>query len=109
MNETPSPFFTFNPTVNMEPRRLIGLDYGVCQAGNKPLGITTEKGATANEASPFVMSGVKRVEAGAAINNLDALESDANGKAITKTTGETIGYALEAASAAGEFILVRLS
>ncbi|HET7584650.1 MAG TPA: DUF2190 family protein [Gemmatimonadaceae bacterium] len=45
-----------------------------------------------------------RVEAGAAFASGATLQSDANGRAITKTTGTGILRALEAAGAAGDYV-----
>ena len=48
------------------------------------------------------------VEAGAAVAAGADLESDASGRAVTQSSGETLGVAVEAASAAGDIIQVRL-
>lgn len=52
--------------------------------------------------------GTAVVEAGAAISAGAAIETDADGKAITKTTGPAVGRALQAAGAAGAFVEVLL-
>lgn len=52
--------------------------------------------------------GTTVAEAGAAVSAGAALETDTNGKAITKTTGPTVGRALQAATGAGQFIEVLL-
>jgi len=54
--------------------------------------------------------GVVPVEAGAAVSLGAAIQSDANGRAIALTDdGVALGRAVEAASAAGEFIRVHLN
>jgi hypothetical protein len=53
--------------------------------------------------------GIVPVEAGAAITAGDTLEADSSGRAVTwATSGAKLGIALEAATAAGQFIRVLL-
>ena len=86
-------------------RRFVGFNGNVCAAGVKALGVVeadTENGGVA----PANVLGVILVEAGAAIAAGAEVESDANGRAVTKTTGVGFGVARDAASAAGEIIRV---
>ncbi len=73
-------------------------------------GVSITAAAAAGEALEVVCQpGCRvRVEAGAAITIGDAVESDASGRAITHggATARRLGNALEAASAAGQFITV---
>ena len=51
---------------------------------------------------------IEAVEAGAAISAKAAVEADASGRAVTKSSGVTIGRAIDAASAAGDIIRVAM-
>ena len=62
----------------------------------------TENGGVA----PANVMGVILVEAGAAIAAGAEVESDANGKAITKAAGVVNGVAWDAAAAAGDLIRI---
>ena len=65
--------------------------------------------AAIGEAFSANVRGTTTVEAGAAIALGATLKSDASGRAITwATTGAKVGIALEAATAAGQFIEVLL-
>lgn len=50
---------------------------------------------------------IEVVESGAAITAGAALESDSSGRAVTKSSGVTVGRAMDAATGAGEFIRMR--
>lgn len=77
-------------------------------AGKGALGIALYD-ADDGEAVPVVVLGTAVVESGGIISVGDYLTSDANGKAITATTGQTINaIALSAASGAGQEIEVLL-
>jgi hypothetical protein len=63
----------------------------------------------AGEQASLVTHGIKTVESGAAVT-LDAeVQTDASGRAIDKAAGIGLGRALDAATAAGEFIRVKLA
>lgn len=51
---------------------------------------------------------IEAVEAGAAISAGAALETDSSGRVVTKSAGVTVGRAIDAASAAGDIIRMRL-
>ncbi len=85
--------------------RFVGLTGNVCAAGAKALG-TTETSCNAGEQASVNTHGVLLVEAGAAIAAGAEVESDANGKAITKAAGISNGFALDAAAAAGDVIRI---
>jgi len=72
------------------------------------LGVTRTTGAIA-EKVPVDILGTAVVEAGAAVAAGATVKSDSTGRAITwVTSGAKVGLALEAASAAGQFIEVLL-
>ena len=85
--------------------RLVGFDGGVCAAGAKALG-PCEATASAGDYAPINMVGVLLVEAGGPIAKGAEIESDASGRAITKTTGISNGWAMDAAAVAGDVIRV---
>lgn len=71
-------------------------------------GVTRTAGAI-GEKVPVDVIGTAVVEAGAAVAAGDTIKSDATGRAITwATSGAKVAVALEAATAAGQFIEVRL-
>ena len=88
-------------------KRFVDFNSDPCAAGTKSLGVADDD-AAAGEILSLVTLGVAIVEAGAAITKGSAVESAAGGKAITKSTGTLNGYALDAATQAGDFIRVFL-
>lgn len=85
--------------------RFVGLNGAMCAAGAKALGIA-ETTTNLGEQAPVNTHGILLVEAGAAIAAGAEVESDANGKAITKAAGISNGFALDAAAAAGDVIRI---
>ncbi|MDO5940635.1 capsid cement protein [Burkholderia cepacia] len=85
--------------------RFVSLLGAICAAGAKALG-TAEATADVGEQAPVNVQGILLVEAGAAIAAGAEVESDANGKAITKAAGISNGFALDAAAAAGDVIRI---
>ncbi|MBN3006382.1 DUF2190 family protein [Chromobacterium alkanivorans] len=85
--------------------RFVGLLGAVCAAGAKALG-TAEANTDIGEQAPVNTHGILQVEAGAVIAAGAEVESDANGKAITKAAGIGNGFALDAASASGDIIRI---
>ena len=77
----------------------------VASAGERVLGVPTTDFSAGEQAS-VATHGEILVEAGAAIAAGAEVESDANGRAVTKTTGIGFGAARDAAGAAGEIIRV---
>ena len=77
----------------------------MASAGERPLGVATTDFDTGEQAS-VATHGEILVEAGAAIAVGAEVESDASGRAVTKTTGVAFGVARDAAAAAGDIIRV---
>lgn len=82
-------------------------------AGADAVGVSAEAATAAGDViNVFELAGKAEVEAGAAITisgGAAPVSSDANGRAIASTTGNPVlGYALQAASAAGERVTVLL-
>ena len=86
-----------------QTRRFIGFDNKIAAAGAKALG-TNPVTADAGEPMPVDSHGVILVEAGAAVARGAQVQGDADGRAITLAGGVSNGYALAAATAAGELI-----
>ena len=77
----------------------------VAGAGERVLGVPTTDFSVGEQAS-VATHGEILVEAGAAVAAGAEVESDASGRAVTKTTGIGFGVARDAATAAGEIIRV---
>lgn len=77
----------------------------VAGAGERALGVPTTDFSAGEQAS-VATHGEILVEAGAAIAAGAEVESDASGRAVTKTTGVAFGVARDAAAAAGDIIRV---
>jgi hypothetical protein len=72
------------------------------------LGVARSAGVSGDKV-PVDVIGTTIVESGAAISAGATLESDASGRAVTwATSGAKVGIALQAATAAGQFIEVLL-
>lgn len=97
-------------------KRFIGITGNYCAAGAQPIGVSINP-VDSGEATAVVVTGIVIVESGAAVTAGSYVQSDATGRAIdmvamTDTNGRNktaCGVALEAATAAGQFIRVRLS
>ena len=85
--------------------RFVDFTGNVASAGERPLGVATTD-FDAGEQASVATHGEILVEAGAAIAAGVEVESDASGRAVTKTTGVAFGVARDAAAAAGDIIRV---
>ena len=85
--------------------RFVDFTGNVASAGERPLGVATTYFDTGEQAS-VATHGEILVEAGAAVAVGAEVESDASGRAVTKTTGVAFGVARDAAAAAGDIIRV---
>ena len=83
--------------------RMVNIAGQVVGAGETSLGVS-QCNAAIGEVAPVDALGTTEVEVGAAVALGAALESDATGRAITQDSGEKVGRALKAASAAGQII-----
>lgn len=86
--------------------RFVGTDNALAGAGANTLGVCKHYGLDEDTAVDTL--GVVAVEAGAAVTEGVLVESDADGRAIDKTTGAAVARALESATVAGEFVLCQL-
>lgn len=85
--------------------RFVDFTGNVASAGERALGVPSTDFDTGEQAS-VATHGEILVEAGAAVAVGDEVESDASGRAVTKTTGVAFGVARDAAAAAGDIIRV---
>lgn len=90
---------------DLTQNRFIGLDGDVCGAGAKALGVA-EMDAAAGEQATANVQGCILIEAGGAIAAGAEVESNASGQAITQSSGTGNGYALDAATSAGDVIRI---
>jgi hypothetical protein len=91
----------------VKPGATAGTAAQAAAATDKVIGVTTDVAAADGERMDVIHLGEGKVVAGAAFADGDQLMSDANGRAITAAAAaganvRTIGYAREAASAAGD-------
>ena len=96
---------TIAATAALTRFRFVDFTGNVASAGERPLGVATTDFDTGEQAS-VATHGEILVEAGAAIAVGAEVESDASGRAVTKTTGVAFGVARDAAAAAGDIIRV---
>lgn len=85
----------------------IGFNGAICAADAKALGVLADS-VLADEQAPVSVSGIALVVAGDVVSIGDAVSSDDSGKAVTASSGEINGYALDDASEADELIRVLL-
>lgn len=78
------------------------------EEGYKSLGVCNANTAF-GEMMPVMAKGIAIVETGGPINQGASVESFDDGVAVTQTTGPLEGYAMDAASGAGQLIRVLLS
>lgn len=106
--KTHQPILTTSITATADlahPLRLIGLDGDYCGAGERALG-TLAVATDAGQQAPVNVLGVVLVESGAAVAAGAVVESDASGRAITRTTGVPAGVSLDDAAAAGSIVRI---
>ena len=86
----------------------VGFDGNLCSANAKSLGVSN---ADTDEAEqlPVTSNGIALVYTGNSITVGDKVASDSNGKAVTYSTGEYNGWALDEALSADVLIRVLLT
>lgn len=110
MQKTVAFTMTAVATAAIAAARFIGMLTGApCAAGAKAQGVS-QYAANVGDAFAVDVLGTSIVEAGAAVAAGIAVKSDADARAIPQAgTGEIAGYAVTAASAAGQKIEVLLT
>lgn len=94
--------------VALTSRRFATTAGGVPAAGAYCPGVVADA-FDAGEQASVITHGVVLVEAGAAVAADAAVQTDASGRAITLAAGVNLGRALDAATAAGDLIRVKLA
>lgn len=93
-------------TADLSKQIFVGLDGGVCGAGEKAYGVCDVE-TDAGQLAPIGVLGILLVVAGGEITAGNPVTSDEDGKAVEiESTGEVNGYALDDASASGEVIRI---
>lgn len=91
----------------VEAQRFVGVDGTQAGAGENTYGVSRYAGGIGDNVTVDVI-GTATVEAGGALAAGAQVESDADGKAVTKTTGVAAGRVAPGASAAAEGDLVEI-
>ncbi|MCU0963541.1 MAG: DUF2190 family protein [Burkholderiaceae bacterium] len=105
-----TPLLTLSRTLSgtVAAHRFVTIGGAQAGADAVTLGVAQTAGVS-GAVVPVDVIGTTIVESGAAITAGDTLESDASGRAVTwATSGAKVGKALEAATAAGQFIEILL-
>ncbi|MEQ9905018.1 capsid cement protein [Pectobacterium aroidearum] len=93
-------------TAALAQQRFVGADNAPCQAGAAALGVAEVDGAT-GDAVPVNVLGIVAVEAGAAVERGQSVQSDDKARAVLLTdAGVSNGIALDAALAEGDVIRI---
>lgn len=92
---------SFQASAALTADRFVSVTAGVPAAGANTIGVTRSDTA-AGKMAPVDVIGTAIVEASAAIAGGAEIETTADGRAVTKTTGKTVARALQAAAAAGD-------
>ncbi len=87
--------------------RFSGFDGNYASAGTKALGVF-ELDTDSGQQAPVIVYGIAIVETAGAISVGGAVEVGTDGKALAHNTGEINGYALDAATASGDLIRIKL-
>ncbi|MFZ1290772.1 MAG: DUF2190 family protein [Melioribacteraceae bacterium] len=95
-------------TADRTKNLFIGLDGALCGNGAKALGVLNAD-TSINEYGPVMTSGIALVVSGAAVTLGAKVQSNANGQAIIFASGESNGFALDAATGASQLIRVLLT
>jgi hypothetical protein len=108
--EIPSLRFSLEASGIIARRRFVKTDANSkglqAAAGEAAIGVSTNDTAVGEVLE--MADGIVIVEAGGVVAANATIQSDASGRAVTRTTGLALGVALTPASAAGEFISVKM-
>jgi hypothetical protein len=107
--EIPSLRFSAEASAIVNRRRFVKFDANgkalQAAAGEAAVGVSTNSTAIGEVLE--IADGIVMVEAGGVIAANAVVQADANGKAVTRTTGYALGTALTGAAGAGELIAVK--
>ena len=105
--EQPILITSVKAAANITKNLFIGFDGNLCSANAKALGVSNAD-TDINEQLPVMSIGIALVYSGGQVNQAAKVASDAAGKAVTFSTGEFNGYALDASTGADELIRIKL-
>ena len=106
--EQPILITSVKAAANLTKNLFIGFNGNLCAANAKALGVSNADADT-NEQLPVSTHGIALVYSGAAVSQGAKIASNASGKAVTYSTGEANGYALDASVGADELIRILLT
>lgn len=94
---------------NTPERRFIRPDGSVAAAAQRALGVSADGTTAVGQALPVMLNGIAFVETGGAFSANASLQSDASGRAIVAVDANPVNaIALEASTAAGQFVRVKI-
>jgi len=106
MSQQSIPLLTITRTLSgtVAPNRFVTAAGAQAGADANAIGVSRQ-GGNSGDTNSIDAIGTTIIETGAAVNDGDTLKSDASGRAITwATSGAKAAIALQAATAAGQFI-----
>jgi len=102
--EQPILITSVKAAANITKNLFIGFDGNLCAANAKALGVSNAD-TDINEQLPVMSIGIALIYSGGQVNQGDKVASDAAGKAVTFSTGEFNGYALDSSTGADELMM----
>lgn len=108
MQSKPVLTLTVVATGAVPAHRFVSPQGALPQAGGNTLGVTRAEATAAGQEVAVDVLGTTVVEAGAAIAAGALLETDSQGRAVPRTSGQPVARALQAATGAGRRIEVLL-
>src|SRR5512147_2619019 len=106
--EQPLLITSVKAAANISKNLFIGFDGNLCAANAKALGVSNAI-TDLSEQLPVTAKGIALVYSGGAISQGAKIASDANAKAVTFSTGDFNGYALDASTGSDELIRILLN
>ena len=106
--EQPILITSVKAAANITKNLFVGFDGNLCSANAKALGVSNAD-TDIYEQLPVMSIGIALVYSGGAVTQEDKVASDAAGKAVTFSTGEYNGRALDSSTGADELIRVLLT
>jgi hypothetical protein len=106
--EQPLLITSVKAAANISKNLFIGFDGNLCAANAKALGVSNAN-TDLNEQLPVTAKGIALIYSGGAVSQGTKIASDANAKAVTFSTGESNGFALDASTGADELIRILLN
>jgi hypothetical protein len=106
--EQPLLITSVTAAANLNKHFFIGFSGNLCAANAKALGVSNAD-TDSGEQLPVATHGIALVTSGAAVSQGAKVASNGSGKAVTYSTGEPNGYAIDAALGGDELIRILLT